>query len=58
MSGTPVIPCLQALIALNSEPITAAQRTTLYRRIDASKARCSVKEDKKKLMEHVQGYTR
>ncbi|GLC42781.1 hypothetical protein PLESTB_001417400 [Pleodorina starrii] len=50
--------CTHALVALPVHPLTAAQRTALYRRIDAAKAKCSVKEDKKKLLECVQGYTR
>ncbi|KXZ45741.1 hypothetical protein GPECTOR_51g727 [Gonium pectorale] len=50
--------CAHALVALTAVPLTAAQRTALYKAINAGKARCSVKEDKKKLMEHVQGYTR
>ncbi|EFJ47980.1 hypothetical protein VOLCADRAFT_117754, partial [Volvox carteri f. nagariensis] len=50
--------CAQALVALTSVPFTAAQRTAMYRKIDAAKARCAVKEDMKKLIEHVQGYTR
>ncbi len=43
---------------LTTAPLTVAQRTSLYRKIDATKAGCSVKEDRKKLLEHVQGYTR
>lgn len=49
---------LQALIALTPVPLSATQRTALYRKIDSAKAQCSVKEDKKKLKEHVEGYTR
>ncbi|GIL84140.1 hypothetical protein Vretifemale_12826 [Volvox reticuliferus] len=50
--------CAHALVALTSAPLTVAQRTTLYRKINAGTARCTVKEDKKKLIEHVMGYTR
>ncbi|GLI60197.1 hypothetical protein VaNZ11_002267 [Volvox africanus] len=50
--------CAHALITLTPAPLTVAQRTSLYRKINAATARCSVKEDKKKLVEHVLGYTR
>ncbi|KAG2434953.1 hypothetical protein HYH02_012149 [Chlamydomonas schloesseri] len=50
--------CAHALIALTPAPLSTAQRTALYRKIDSAKAKCSVKEDKKKLKEHVEGYTR
>eukprot|EP00198_Chlamydomonas_reinhardtii_P010821 XP_001700158.1 predicted protein [Chlamydomonas reinhardtii] len=50
--------CAHALIALTPVPLSATQRTALYRKIDSAKAQCSVKEDKKKLKEHVEGYTR
>ncbi|KAG2434845.1 hypothetical protein HXX76_007730 [Chlamydomonas incerta] len=50
--------CAHALIALTPAPLSTAQRTALYRKIDSAKAQCSVKEDKKKLKEHVEGYTR
>ncbi|KAG2486633.1 hypothetical protein HYH03_014689 [Edaphochlamys debaryana] len=39
-----------ALVAITPAPITLAQRTALYRRIDASAARCSVKEERRTLL--------
>ncbi|KAG2486628.1 hypothetical protein HYH03_014685 [Edaphochlamys debaryana] len=47
-----------ALVALMPGPITCTQRTVLYKKINAKKAQCSVKEDRRKLEEHVHGYTR
>jgi hypothetical protein len=48
----------QALVALLTEPLNADQRRALYRKVDCAKARCTSKEDRRKLEEHVQGYTR